>query len=902
MENTYADLFYYFQQFEKLVNASRAKKLEKSHDPLALVAYTGSSSRTTSPYYLTHTSLVVDYDDDYQGDAVQNNSGDPLTSAMILLARAITQRFSNPTNNLLKIQDIHMFKRKSLRVTIFQMMMETYRELFELLLQELLQMFNATTAVRKVIMLVIFQSQEFKIQRLIAASSVIGESSRDSSFKNSVLANTKKSSEKVEVSDRTNKKQDVASKSVALNKKIVTDVDVLNALIVKDLLCVSCAKNVLIPCHDKCLVKYKMNVHSKVRRVLFTTPRIVKSKFKDTTLVALKTRFSIQTIQSKSLDTTLVVSKTKIATVTPLSAKIRPMYEEYFEKRSYEMSIIFTAQQVHNHEDSPSTSSIIVEEHEVPPNVSISEEQTSPISLHDADESNQEDSSEEGIDFKESFAHVACLEAVKMFVAFAAHKNITIFQMDVKTAFLNGPLKEEVYVSQPNVFFDLDFLDHVYKLKKVLYGPKQASRAWYDKLSSFLIEHHFTKDADHAGCKDDCKITSGGIQFLGEKLGTMELYFVGTEYQIASLFTKALPKERFEYLVYRIGVFLVVIAFYYLVVQKKSSKNVQNGDFSKYYSGGLSVRTMSAVYPISIEGKDNGENILKSMKDYLTWESLEKHLLEVRKLYAYLKQHEAHANENKMLKTAGLLFRMFRVDIIEVKGIMLGKQLQLGTWEFKIEWEMQILAQENGAVLDEEQLLFIADGQTNTFDDDVGEELVQDLALKEDNVFQADQCEAFDFDVDEALTAQTMFLANLSSADLIYDEAGPSYDSDILSEVQDHGSYVDSIGEYHGVHDMQNDVQPNYIIDSDAEYTSDSNIIPYEQYVKHNAVPAVQTIVHDSEDTLEIAETTWKKMNEKMKDPMCVKKKVNIIPLEYSKENYPATFTPQKQLTPEQIF
>ncbi|GJY48037.1 reverse transcriptase domain-containing protein [Tanacetum coccineum] len=76
---------------------------------------------------------------------------------------------------------------------------------------------------------------------------------------------------------------------------------------------------------------------------------------------------------------------------------------------------------------------------------------------------------EEGIDFKESFAPVAHLEAVRMFVAFAAHKNITIIQMDVKTTFLNGPLKEEVYVSQPDGFFDPDFLDHVYRLKKALY-------------------------------------------------------------------------------------------------------------------------------------------------------------------------------------------------------------------------------------------------------------------------------------------------------------------------------------------------------------------------------------------------------------------------------------------------
>ncbi|GJS48720.1 retrovirus-related pol polyprotein from transposon TNT 1-94 [Tanacetum coccineum] len=222
---------------------------------------------------------------------------------------------------------------------------------------------------------------------------------------------------------------------------------------------------------------------------------------------------------------------------------------------------------------------------------------------------------EEGIDCEETFAHVARLEAVRMFVAFVAHKNITIFQINVKTAFLNGLLKEEVYVSQPDRFVDPDFPDHVYRLKKDLYGLKQAPRAWYDKLSSFLVEHHFTKDdcvfmstpmaterldadlqgtptnqttyrrmirglmyltasqpdiafatfvcaryqarptvkhlkevkqifwylrqsynmgllypkdsefeliaysdAGHASCKDDCKSTSGGLQFLGEKL------------------------------------------------------------------------------------------------------------------------------------------------------------------------------------------------------------------------------------------------------------------------------------------------------------------------------------------------------------------------------------------------
>ncbi|GJZ74477.1 retrovirus-related pol polyprotein from transposon TNT 1-94 [Tanacetum coccineum] len=91
-----------FLNVTKLENASRAKKVEKSQIPLALMAHTGSYSRTTTPYYVTYPFIMVDYDEDYQVDVVQNNSEDPLTYAMILLACAITQRFSNPTNNHLR--------------------------------------------------------------------------------------------------------------------------------------------------------------------------------------------------------------------------------------------------------------------------------------------------------------------------------------------------------------------------------------------------------------------------------------------------------------------------------------------------------------------------------------------------------------------------------------------------------------------------------------------------------------------------------------------------------------------------------------------------------------------------------------------------------------------------------
>nr|GFA95316.1 retrotransposon protein, putative, unclassified [Tanacetum cinerariifolium] len=218
---------------------------------------------------------------------------------------------------------------------------------------------------------------------------------------------------------------------------------------------------------------------------------------------------------------------------------------------------------------------------------------------------------EEGIDFEESFAPVARLKAIRIFLAYVAHKNMVVYQMDVKTAFLNGNLCEEVYVSQPNGFVDLDNPNHVYKLKKALYGLKQAPHAWYDKLSSFLLSEDFSKvdasmvekskldedregkavdpshyhgmigtllyltasrpdlqfaicmcsryqawptekhvhavkrifrylrgtihrglwylkdssvaltafaDADHVGCQDTCRSTSGSVQFLGERL------------------------------------------------------------------------------------------------------------------------------------------------------------------------------------------------------------------------------------------------------------------------------------------------------------------------------------------------------------------------------------------------
>ncbi|GJX90802.1 retrovirus-related pol polyprotein from transposon TNT 1-94 [Tanacetum coccineum] len=278
----------------------------------------------------------------------------------------------------------------------------------------------------------------------------------------------------------------------------------------------------------------------------------------------------------------------------------------------------------------------------------------------------------------------ARLEAVRIFLAYAAHVNMLVYQMDVKTAFLNGILREEVYVSQPDGFVDSNNPNHVYRLKKTLYGLKQAPRMWYDLLSSFLLSKGFSKgkvdptlfvrhegkeiilsprgiflnqtkyaleslkkygmdscdpvdtpmvekskldedtlgkaidpthyrgmvstlmyltssrpdldsaialtafaDANHAGCQDTRRSTSESMQMLGDRLvswsskrqksaaissmeaeyialsgccaqekvekGVVKLYFVRTEYQLADIFTKALCRERIEFLIDKLG-------------------------------------------------------------------------------------------------------------------------------------------------------------------------------------------------------------------------------------------------------------------------------------------------------------------------------------------------------------
>nr|GEX01545.1 retrovirus-related Pol polyprotein from transposon TNT 1-94 [Tanacetum cinerariifolium] len=526
---------------------------------------------------------------------------------------------------------------------------------------------------------------------------------------------------------------------------------------------------------------------------------------------------------------------------------------------------------------------------------------------------------EEGIDFEESFAPVARMEAIRIFLAYIAHKSFSVFQMDVKTVFLHGSLKEDVYVCQPEGFIDVDHPSHAYKLKKALvyvydfifgsthprytqlfsdlmkcrfemsmmgemtfflglqvnqstcgifinqsnyvleilkkYGMKScdplgtpmeikdkldldqnrtpvdatkyrsmigtlmyltSSRPdivhatclcaryqakptekhlkevkwifrylwgtvntglWYTKDSGFELTGF--SDADYAGCKDTFKSTSGGAQFLGEKLltdygfsfnkiliycdsklaiaisynpvqhsrtkhiavyyhfikehvekGTIELYFVKTDYQLADLFTKSLPADRFNYLVRRLG-----------------------------------MRSLSS------QELDRLAKSHQSRRDLPKNTTLDR--VEV------LDADYAGCKDTFKSTSGGAQFL----------GEKLGRQN---------------IGQGNNAMG--------TSAADNAIDEDVDEPPVQDLALNVDN---------------------TMFMADLSSADPVYDEADQSYDS---NEVYDHDNYQDVVCEHHEVHEMHDDVQPNCTVDLDVEYTCNSNMI---LYVKDNADPVV---------------------------------------------------------------
>nr|GEX00617.1 hypothetical protein [Tanacetum cinerariifolium] len=290
-----------------------------------------------------------------------------------------------------------------------------------------------------------------------------------------------------------------------------------------NIICVSCGKYVFLLSHEKCVACYALSRDSKVKRALFTTPITTRSKNLGVTSVVVESRLSVA-------KTPTATNKAE-AIATACFTQNRSIVHTRYNKTPYEL--------IRGRK----------------PNVQYFHMFGSMCyPTNDCDDLGKMKSKADiGIFL------VARLEAVIIFVAYAAHKSFPIYQMDVKTEFLNGPLKDEVFVRQPDGFVDPDFSNHVYRLKKALYDLKQAPRACTPMATTKLdADLHGTQvdqtsdqtkyrimigglmyltasrpdiafvdsefeliaysDADHAGCNDDCKITSRGIQFLGDKL------------------------------------------------------------------------------------------------------------------------------------------------------------------------------------------------------------------------------------------------------------------------------------------------------------------------------------------------------------------------------------------------
>ncbi|GJR13949.1 retrovirus-related pol polyprotein from transposon TNT 1-94 [Tanacetum coccineum] len=393
---------------------------------------------------------------------------------------------------------------------------------------------------------------------------------------------------------------------------------------------------------------------------------------------------------------------------------------------------------------------------------------------------------EEGIDFEESFAPVARIEAIRIFIANAATKNMIIYQMDVKTAFLNGDLQEEVF--------------------KALYGLKQAPRAWYDTPSKFLLANNFFK-----GAVDPTLFTrKSGKHILLVQIYVDDIIFASTDHNACNIFSKEMSSKFQMSMMGQMSFFLGL-------------------QVSQSPRGIFINQAKNALETLKKYGMDRSDPVDTPMVDRL---KLDEDLMGIP------------VDQTRFRGMVGSLMYLTASRPDLVFAVCMCARYQAKPTKKHLEAIKRIFRYLKGTINmglwypknNTMSLTAYADADhAGCQDSEKKDHLKMEMEMEipsSSNVKLITEC------------SDTTYTCYEVMKDLIKVSKLPqtllSYSS---SQVQDREYDSDCEDKYHEVHEMQSDVQHNYVVDSDADYTSDSNIIPYDQYVKDNEEHVVQSNV-----------------------------------------------------------
>ncbi|GKA11203.1 putative ribonuclease H-like domain-containing protein, partial [Tanacetum coccineum] len=445
---------------------------------------------------------------------------------------------------------------------------------------------------------------------------------------------------------------------------------------------------------------------------------------------------------------------------------------------------------------------------------------------------------EEGIDYDEVFAPVARIEAIRLFLAFASYMGFLVYQLDVKSAFLYGEIEEEVYVTQPKGFEDPYFPKHVYRVVKALYGLHQAPQAWYARLSAFLLQHNYRRgtidktlfikkdsrdillvqvyvddiifgSTNKAWC-DEFEVLMKG-EFEMSAMGEMT-FFLGLQFDMESVRTATTPYEAAKTKLKDETDPPVNVHLYRSMIGSLIQENAVKKIF-KYLKGqpklGLwypkDTPFQLEAYSDSDYASSHGDR--KSTtggcqflgRQLISWQCKKQTIVATSSTEAEYVAVLLASWTGEVVNTAASLYILFLLPASSAGSTMILLAYFAGGSRFLLDRCVFLLFCMVSAV-----------GVTSFQLAEYHSMLLEYFYAESIHLFICSNC--FLSAVVEVVShTQTMFMANLSSEDLIYDEAGPSYDSDIPSEVQDHDTFIDHMDEYHEVYEMQSDVQHNYV-------------------------------------------------------------------------------------------